>query len=510
MAQTTGNLLSSNPLVSALQSKMSSSPLSLSPSASGGKTSLSTPAYSPPVASIPQAPKQPVTSHTYTGADGSTVKQTYASPEVKSATSTASPAPSTSTSTISPIPTQASQQVPGQSITDTSGNQGIALYDPMTGQPYASQTGKYNTTTGALNPGQTGYQAGGPADTSNPYAAAISNVGTVANQGANNIQNTSTGGANAIYGATSAGQNAITNASQPSSLYLQTLAQLQNLQQAQAANSNNLTNTYMSPSEFNAKQASLQNEYSQQESALASELQGAQTQENLGLTGATSAGQLGVSGTGSAGSLGLTGTTGAANQALSGAQTQVTAQAPVSQFGVLTSPTTGQPIGGGTAGQAAFNGGQITQQQTEGGQYQTDLNNIQAGRNQTTQLNSIITQLNLDPANVNAVNSGIQAIAKNTSSAAYQVLSNYLGGIAASYAPVLGQNAGTLTQNLINETAQGQSISKVISNLDVQAQGIAAGHKSTGTTGSISGSSSSDSGNSYTVGGITYNLPYTT
>ncbi len=139
-----------------------------------------------------------------------------------------------------------------------------------------------------------------------------------------------------------------------------------------------------------------------------------------------------------------------------------------------------------------------SQQQTQIAGYQSAL---QQGQNLQSQLKDLITTFGLNPNDINAANSGLQAIAKNTSSPQYQILSNYINDIANTYAQVLTPSGGSQTDttrsiaaSMLDATAKGTSIISTMSALDQAAKAKIAGVSTTGSSNSTSSSSSGASG----------------
>jgi hypothetical protein len=136
---------------------------------------------------------------------------------------------------------------------------------------------------------------------------------------------------------------------------------------------------------------------------------------------------------------------------------------------------------------------QVTTQQT--GQQAGYQSALQQGQNLQSQLGDLITSLGLNPNDVNAMNAGIQAIANNTSSTGYKLLSNYVNDIANTYSQILTPPGGSATDtsrgiasSMLDATAKGQSIIDVMKGLDQQAQAKIAGTMT--SYGSSSGGSS--------------------
>ncbi len=135
-------------------------------------------------------------------------------------------------------------------------------------------------------------------------------------------------------------------------------------------------------------------------------------------------------------------------------------------------------------------------QQTQVQQQQTYKSALQQGQNLQSQLTDLIKTFGLNPNDLNAANSVIQTIAKNTSDSRYQVLQNYINDVANTYAQVLTPTSGSQTDttrsiaaSMLNQTASGTSIQDVMKALDNAAQAKIAGVVTAG--GGNTGSSSS-------------------
>lgn len=113
------------------------------------------------------------------------------------------------------------------------------------------------------------------------------------------------------------------------------------------------------------------------------------------------------------------------------------------------------------------------------------------------QLQDLITSFGLNPSDINAANAGIQAIAKNTSDARYQILNNYLADVAARYSQILTPPGGSATDTtrsvatgMLNGIASGKSILDTMNALDEQAKAVTAGVRTIGSDSSNTGDSS--------------------
>lgn len=227
------------------------------------------------------------------------------------------------------------------------------------------------------------------------------------------------------------------------------------------------------------------------------------------ITAGGEAGQLGLTGQGqqitaanNAGNLGLT----QQGQQITAANNVATAAAPVTQFGVLTDPTTGKPISPGmTAGNAAFQGGYIGGQQTAGSNAAgMNVANTAAKGIQGTIQQYIQANPQLNPSDVTFGNSILQwAQGQQLGDPKYQTLANYLNEYISTLAPILGVGGDAtnlkteIAQSFINAKASGQSISDVLNGIGKLADDKLANIVSAGQGGGqVAGptpSSSSDS-----------------
>lgn len=402
-------------------SQFNSTPFSASPS---GSTGLLTPprgTTTQPVASMgtkAKSPQQNVTPPDYT---------------LKSSQTATPPTPVAPTNY-------------GQSFTDSNGNQGTAKFSSSTGQPLpnpdnvnvgqGSTTGPYTQTQdkglfgqlvgNSANASQGAYNTG----SSNYNAADIGLMGLVnngspevnaANQNVQNITN----------------QNANTQAA---------IGANPNIAQ-NVADARGLLATNLNATKLNTAETGLTNALSEQGQKI--------TGETAVLNG------------------GLTGQ----NQGLNGLSTAASQSSPQGQFGVLTSPISGQPISGGSAGAAAFNGG-VIQGQQQAGQSAAQMNvantaakgiqgTIQSYLQQNPQLNPN------DAAFANNINQWLSG--KQLGDPKYQTLANYLNEYISTLAPILGVGGDTtnlkteIAQSMINSSASGQSISEVLNNIGTLA-----------------------------------------
>lgn len=146
-----------------------------------------------------------------------------------------------------------------------------------------------------------------------------------------------------------------------------------------------------------------------------------------------------------------------------------------------TQTSSGNQYGTGPA--AAANVSEIqsqTQQVDEYSAAKSEVNNIVSGS-----LNPLLSQYNINPSNLNQVNSWIQSLAGQTSTPQYQELSNIMTDLAARYAQILTPAGGSQTDtsraiatSLLNPSAQGSTFSQVIAGLDAQASQVISGLQS--------------------------------
>lgn len=150
---------------------------------------------------------------------------------------------------------------------------------------------------------------------------------------------------------------------------------------------------------------------------------------------------------------------------------------PQSQFGVLTNPQTGQPISGGSAGSAAFQGGYVGGQQAAGGTAaQMNVANTAAKGIQGTIQQYLQSNPQLNASGLTIANAAQQWLqGKQLGDPAYQTLFNYLNEYISTLAPILGVGGDTtnlktqIAQSFINAQASGQSISQVLQSIGTLA-----------------------------------------
>lgn len=158
---------------------------------------------------------------------------------------------------------------------------------------------------------------------------------------------------------------------------------------------------------------------------------------------------------------------------------------------------TAQGIAQGEQQVGSTSGAIQSQQQQQVAQYKSAL---QQGQNLQSQLTNLITTFGLNPSDVNRVNSTLQAIASNTSSAQYKQLSNYVNDVANTYAQILTPPGGSATDttrsiaaSMLDATASGTSLIQVMQGLDNQAEAKIAGTPTEQNTGTYNNSSSGTS-----------------
>lgn len=123
---------------------------------------------------------------------------------------------------------------------------------------------------------------------------------------------------------------------------------------------------------------------------------------------------------------------------------------------------------------------------------------LQQGKNLQSQLGDLINTFGLNPADINAVNQGLQTIARNISDPRYQMLQNYVNDIANTYSQILTPAGGTATDttrgiasSMLNSTMSGQGLMAVMNSLDQAAQAKISG---VSTGGGLGGSIPTGSG----------------
>lgn len=319
------------------------------------------------------------------------------------------------------------------------------------GTSNSSQSG-VGTSTGAITNQQTQNSTVDPTTGVNANGSTTGTTYTPPNQGTTGV---SQGG---IIG------NLINTANNESPEVTQARQNLQDLQNKYAQDKSNIAGTAGFLTQQNGEEGILDSKYATLLGAAQNAVTNSLNSQAQGITANTNAGNL---------------------------------NAPVSQFGVLTNPTTGQPINGQSATDAAINGGTIqglqsgaaiaasaagnieSQQAITAAGYKSAL---QQGQNLQSQVTDLITSFGLNPNDINAVNSGLQTIARNTSSPQYKILSNYVNDIANTYAQILTPPGGSATDttrgiaaSMLDATASGQSIIQVMKSLDQAAQAKIAG-----------------------------------
>jgi hypothetical protein len=202
---------------------------------------------------------------------------------------------------------------------------------------------------------------------------------------------------------------------------------------------------------------------------------------------------------------------GALAQGAQGLQQQATSAAagytaPTTQFGVLTSPTTGQPIGGGNPMSAAFAGGEISGSQELGKQYsQSIAPAINAAQGISDSFKRFIEQnpsVNMSPANVaNAAQQWL--LGKQASDPNQLKLQQFLTDFAITLTPIIGSVGNqsdfkqSLVTGLIDSTAQTGSIITAMDSLMNIAKSKAQQYYQTGTGGTSNAGSQSTNSSSF-------------
>src|SRR5260221_198324 len=152
-------------------------------------------------------------------------------------------------------------------------------------------------------------------------------------------------------------------------------------------------------------------------------------------------------------------------------------KSPVTQFGVLTDPTTGLPISGGSAGSAAFQGGVIGGQQAAGQNYagMAVANNAAKGVKATLD-DFIQNNPTINSSALTAGNALQQWVSgKQLGDAKTQTFLNDVQEYVSTLAPILGiggtpTDAKTYIANsFVNARASGQSIQQVIQGIETLA-----------------------------------------
>lgn len=165
-----------------------------------------------------------------------------------------------------------------------------------------------------------------------------------------------------------------------------------------------------------------------------------------------------------------------ANNQLSAVPSSVTSN-PVLNAQLLTmakeiNPNFNYNVSQGIAGGQATQGGAVAGYTSAMGQAQ----------NLGEQLKDLIATKGVNPANINAVNKGIQLIASNVSDPDYATFKNYINDIANTYAQVLTPPNGNTTdltrqvaQSLLDSSMKGTGIVSVMNSLDNAVQAKIAG-----------------------------------
>lgn len=169
-------------------------------------------------------------------------------------------------------------------------------------------------------------------------------------------------------------------------------------------------------------------------------------------------------------------------QRIGAVQTAAGQSAPTTQFGVLTSPFTAQPIGGGTPQSAAFQGGQIANSQALGGQYQSNQVAIKGAQSLGQQfLSQVAAVPDFNSSSANFGNYINQLLQNNYSNPAFPGIQSTFNNIINAYASVLPGGKDQVV-NLI-KSANPTSMQALISSLDSQAQAVNQANLTVGTGG---------------------------
>lgn len=188
----------------------------------------------------------------------------------------------------------------------------------------------------------------------------------------------------------------------------------------------------------------------------------------------------------------------------SNATALATAYAPTTQFGVLTNPVTGQPVSGGSAGSAAFQGGIVIGQQTAGQNYANMAVANNAAKGVKATLDDFISKnptVNTSPLTLaNAVSQW--ASGKQLGDPITQTFLNDVQEYVSTLAPILGiggtpTDAKTYIANsFVNPLASGQSIQQVLQGIETLANNKLAYYATAGQGGAVNPAITSQSGTS--------------
>lgn len=162
----------------------------------------------------------------------------------------------------------------------------------------------------------------------------------------------------------------------------------------------------------------------------------------------------------------------ARGQSIGALGSAVSATAPQSQLGFLTSPISGQPVyGNGTIGGLAglsYQAGQIQNAGTLAGQGQGQAIAINNARDTTTQLSNLLKTSNLNQNQLAISNWVGNVVAQNLSNPTLAPIQNAITSAINQYAQAIGVSPTDLTSSLISQSGS-QSILAVLGNLDTQA-----------------------------------------
>jgi hypothetical protein len=197
-----------------------------------------------------------------------------------------------------------------------------------------------------------------------------------------------------------------------------------------------------------------------------------------------------------------------AQQVKNGQMTRQDAESRLWAYGITGTNALNQALGGGfNTNVSNAQAGIIADQEKRVNEYTSAL---QQAHNLQTQFTDLLNTFGLNSSDLNAANAAVQAIAANTNDYRYQVLQNYVNDLASRYAQVLTPPGGSATDStreiaasMLDRTASGQSLIKVMESLDHQAQAVISGVRT------VNGGQPSNSGGTIqSSSGRTYNLPF--
>jgi len=188
----------------------------------------------------------------------------------------------------------------------------------------------------------------------------------------------------------------------------------------------------------------------------------------LGLTG--QAQQIGA-GTGAA-TLGLS----QQDQQLQALNQATTGAAPRQQGYVMLDPTTGQPVGGTSGGDAAFQGGQMNTRETQGATFQGNdatlkaINGDQNNPGMIDTFNNSLAQFGLNKNDTTAFNALVNAY-NGVTATQYPIIQNAFNNIVAQYAKILGSQK----VNSLMTSAKGTTTNDFLKSLNDAANSVQSG-----------------------------------